>query len=216
MCYNTLKKGGIILFKQIIKYFNKKEKNIPKLEETSKKIEIEVTKLPNITKVEIKEDCTVVEYVETMKEIDEELISDMIPNSTLFDKGTNINKKVIYLFEQENKKYSCYSNENIIFINERIYEENNHIDERTIKVYLNEDNYIISRMKHDESRSTYYVKSHEKKNPDYEFFQLGKENARAIIEDVLNGLEELPIVKSILDIDLVKERLKKEPVKIKK
>jgi hypothetical protein len=204
------------LFKQIIKYFNKKEKNIPKLEETSKKIEIEVTKLPNITKVEIKEDCTVVEYVETMKEIDEELISDMIPNSTLFDKGTNINKKVIYLFEQENKKYSCYSNENIIFINERIYEENNHIDEITIKVYLNEDNYIISRMKHDESRSTYYVKSHEKKNPDYEFFQLGKENARAIIEDVLNGLEELPIVKSILDIDLVKERLKKEPVKIKK
>ena len=204
------------MFKQIIKYFNKKEKNIPKLEETSKKIEIEVTKLPNITKVEIKEDCTVVEYVETMKEIDEELISDMIPNSTLFDKGTNINKKVIYLFEQENKKYSCYSNENIIFINERIYEENNHIDERTIKVYLNEDNYIISRMKHDESRSTYYVKSHEKKNPDYEFFQLGKENARAIIEDVLNGLEELPIVKSILDIDLVKERLKKEPVKIKK
>ena len=204
------------MFKQIIKYFNKKEKNIPKLEETSKKIEIEVTKLPNITKVEIKEDCTVVEYVETMKEIDEELISDMIPNSTLFDKGTNINKKVIYLFEQENKKYSCYSNENIIFINERIYEENNHIDEITIKVYLNEDNYIISRMKHDESRSTYYVKSHEKKNPDYEFFQLGKENARAIIEDVLNGLEELPIVKSILDIDLVKERLKKEPVKIKK
>ena len=81
-----------------------------------------------------------------MKEIDEELISDMIPNSTLFDKGTNINKKVIYLFEQENKKYSCYSNENIIFINERIYEENNHIDERTIKVYLNEDNYIISRI----------------------------------------------------------------------
>ena len=125
-------------------------------------------------------------------------------------------KKVINLFEQENKKYSCYSNENIIFINERIYEENNHIDERTIKVYLNEDNYIISRMKHDESRSTYYVKSHEKKNPDYEFFQLGKENARAIIEDVLNSLEELPIVKSLLDIDLVKERLKKEPVKIKK
>ena len=83
------------MFKQIIKYFKKKEKNIPKLEETSKKIEIEVTKLPNITKVEIKEDCTVVEYVETMKEIDEELISDMIPNSTLFDKGTNINKKVI-------------------------------------------------------------------------------------------------------------------------
>ena len=86
------------MFKKLIKYFNKKEikedctKTPPKIE--PKEIEIEITVLGNITKVDIKDDCNVTEYVETMKKRGQEWIEDKIPNTTLFDKSTNIKRKI--------------------------------------------------------------------------------------------------------------------------
>jgi len=198
------------LFKKLIKYFNKKEikeestKTPPKIE--PKEVEIEITVLGNMTKVDIKDDCNVTEYVETMKKRGQEWIEDKIPNATLFDKSTNIKRKIIYLFERENKKYSCYENDRIIHINERILQDNNHIDERIITIYKQEDNYIVSRMKHDEQRSTYFVKSHEKKNPEYEFFQLGKDNALDVVKEVLNNLENIKTITTIIDLDLIYKR----------
>ena len=73
-------------------------------------------------------------------------------------------------------------------------------------VYKLEDNYMVSRMKHDEQRSTYFVKSHEKKNPDYELFQLGKDNALDVVKEVLSNLEKISTVSSIIDMDLIYER----------
>ena len=198
------------MFKNLFKYFKKKQIQEPQQnktqEEIPKEVEIEITVIGNMTKVDIKDDCNVVEYVETMKKRGQEWIEDKIPNATLFDKSTNIKRKTIYLFEKENKRYSCYTNDNIIHINERILQENNHIDERIITVHKNEDNYVICRMKHDESRSTYFVKSHEKKNPDYEFFQLGKDNAIEIAKEVLSNLEKITGIETIINLDLVYER----------
>jgi hypothetical protein len=198
------------LFKKLVKYFNKKEikeENTNQPPKTPpKEVEIEITILGNITKVDIKDDCNVIEYVESIKKRGQEWVEDKIPNATLFDKSTNIKRKTIYLFEKENKRYSCYENDRIIHINERIASDNNHIDERIITLYKLEDNYIVSRMKHDEQRSTYFVKSHEKKNPEYEFFQLGKDNALDVVKEVLSNLENISNVSSIIDIDLIYER----------
>ncbi len=198
------------MFKNLFKYFKKKQIQEPQQnktqEEIPKEVEIEITVIGNMTKVDIKDDCNVVEYVETMKKRGQEWIEDKIPNATLFDKSTNIKRKTIYLFEKENKRYSCYTNDNIIHINERVMKENNHIDERIITIYKKEDNYVVCGMKHDESRSTYFVKSHEKKNPDYEFFQLGKDNAIEIAKEVLSNLEKITGIDTIINLDLIYER----------
>lgn len=195
------------MFKNLFKCFKKKENwQIKTQEEKPKEVEIEITVLGNITKVDIKDDCNVTEYVETMKKRVQEWIEDKIPNATLFDKSTNIKRKIIYLFEKENKKYSCYENDRIIHINERILQDNNHIDDRRLIIYKDDDNYIVSRLKHDEQRSTYFVKCHEKKNPEYEFFQLGKDNALDVAKEVLSNLENISNVSSIIDIDLIYER----------
>ena len=61
-------------------------------------------------------------------------------------------------------------------------------------------------MKHDEQRSTYFVKSHEKKNPEYEFFQLGKDNALDVVKEVLNNLENIKTITTIIDLDLIYKR----------
>lgn len=206
------------LFAKLKKYGFIKQEN--KVEEELQEVDIEVIVLGNITKVDIKEDCTVKEYVPTMKKRGHEWVEDKIPNATLFDKSINIKRKVIYLFERENIRYSCYSTDDVIHINERITTEINHIDERIIKVYKNDNNYVITRMKHDETRSTYYVKTHEKKNPDFEYFQLGKENAIELGKEVLSNLEKISGVENIIDLDLVYERLgierkKDEPSVIK-
>ena len=55
-------------------------------------------------------------------------------------------------------------------------------------------------MKHDEQRSTYFVKSHEKKNPEYEFFQLGKDNALDVVKEVLNNLENIKTITKKVNI----------------
>lgn len=198
------------MFKNLFKYFKKKQIQEPQQsktqEEIPKEVEIEITVIGNMTKVDIKDDCNVIEYVESVKKRGQEWVEDKIPNATLFDKSTNIKRKTIYLFEKENKRYSCYENDRIIHINERIASDNNNIDERIITIYKLEDNYIVSRMKHDEQRSTYFVKSHEKKNSEYEFFQLGKDNALDVVKEVLSNLENISNVSSIIDIDLIYER----------
>lgn len=212
------------LFAKLRKYGFIKDENGTVEEKTKEtqpqEVDIEVTVLGNITKVDIKEDCTVKEYVPTMKKRGHEWVEDKIPNATLFDKSFNIKRKVIYLFERENIRYSCYSTDDVIHINERITTKNNHLDERIIKIYKNEDNYVINRMKHDENRSTYYVKTHEKKDPDFEYFQLGKENAIELVKEVLTNLEKISGVETLIDLDLVYERLgierkKDEPPVIK-
>ena len=92
----------------------------------------------------------------------------------MLDKCLKINKKIIYLFNKDNISYSIFINDQIIHINERIKTNNNHIDERIINIFKNEDNYRISRMKHAESRSTYYVKYFEKKTMISSDFNWGK------------------------------------------
>lgn len=198
------------LFAKLRKYGFIKEGKDPEeklIKEEPQEVDIEVTVLGNITKVDIKEDCTVMEYVPTIKKRSHEWIEDKIPNATLFDSGLKIKRKVVYLFERENIRYSCYTTDDVIHINERITDEHNHIDERIINIYKNHDNYIINRMKHDETRSTYFVKSHEKKTPDYAYFQLGRENAIQLSKEVLANLENISGVDTIIDLDLVYEKL---------
>lgn len=197
------------MFEKLFRILKKQSPVQKEINQESKpqEVDIEVTVLGNIVKVDIKEDCTVMEYVPTMRKKGHEWIEDKIPNATLFDKNVNIKKKVIYLFEKENIRYSCYTTEDVIHINERTTNENNHIDERIITVYKKEDNYVISEMKHDENRSTYFVKSHEKKNPEYEFFQLGKDNANQLGKEVLSNLEKINGVGTLIDLDFIYQRL---------
>lgn len=192
------------MFDKIKKFFKKTQVEEPEedsKEEVAKDIPIDIKDYGLFIKVDIKEDCNLMEYVPIMRKKGQEWVEDKIPNATLLDKGININKKTIYLFDKDNISYSIFISDQIIHINERIKTENNHIDERIINIFKNDDNYRISRMKHDESRSTYYVKGFEKKDPDFKWFQLGRENAINLSKEILSNLEKIPFLHRIINLN---------------
>jgi len=198
-----------MLEKLFNRFKKKKKENQPskvaevKTEEPIREVDVEISYVGNITKVDIKEDCHIRNYVPTMIKYGKEWVEDKIPNSTLLDKGLNINKKTIYLFEKDNRRYSCYSNEEIIYINEMVLLDNNHVDERSIEIGLKDNSYLIHNLKHDEVRSTYFVKFYNSNEPEQAFFQLEKDIALDIANDMLNSISKISGVSTILDLDKI-------------
>lgn len=195
------------MFEKLLSRFKKKKDEQPKSnlvieKEEPKEVDIDISYLGNITKVDIKEDCHISNYVPTMKKYGQEWVEDKIPNSVLLE-GLNIKKKTIYLFEKDNRRYACYSNSDVIVINEMITLENNHIDDRRIEIRKKDDSYTIHNLKHDETRSTYFVKFYNSNDPEQAFFQLGKDNALNIAQDMLDSLSKISGVSTIIDLEKV-------------
>ena len=139
------------MFEKIFSYFKKKKEeptktNLVVEQEEAKEVDIEITYVGNITKVDIKEDCHITDYVPTMRKYGQEWVEDKIPNSVLLE-GLNIKKKTIYLFEKGNRRYACYSNSDVIVVNEMITLDNNHIDDRKIEIRKKDDSYTIHNLK---------------------------------------------------------------------
>ena len=87
------------MFEKIFGYFKKKKEEPTKTDlvveqEEPKEVDVEISYVGNITKVDIKEDCHITDYVPTMRKYGQEWIEDKIPNSVLLE-GLNIMKKTI-------------------------------------------------------------------------------------------------------------------------
>lgn len=199
------------MFEKIFGYFKKKKEEPTKTDlvveqEEPKEVDVEISYVGNITKVDIKEDCHITDYVPTMRKYGQEWIEDKIPNSVLLE-GLNIKKKTIYLFEKDNRRYACYSNSDVIVVNEMITLDNNHIDDRRIEIRKKDDSYTIHNLKHDEVRSTYFVKFYNSNNPEQAFFQLDKDVALDIAKDMLDSLNKISGVSTIIDLDKISQVL---------
>lgn len=199
------------MFEKIFGYFKKKKEEPTKTDlvveqEEPKEVDVEISYVGNITKVDIKEDCHITDYVPTMRKYGQEWIEDKIPNSILLE-GLNIKKKTIYLFEKDNRRYACYSNSDVIVVNEMITLDNNHINDRRIEIRKKDDSYTIHNLKHDEVRSTYFVKFYNSNNPEQAFFQLDKDVALDIAKDMLDSLNKISGVSTIIDLDKISQVL---------
>lgn len=210
-----------MFIKTILSIFEKKKEEIipPKPEEKIiRDIDIELTYIGNFLMLDIKEDCDIFEYTKALEKKNIKLEDTRITNNALFDGGLeHIKRKKIYFFKNNNIEYNIYSNDEKIFINERITNpENNHIDERILEVKRKTGDYKITNLKHDEIRSTYCVKFFSSDKPDYKFFQLGRENAFNIAQDVLNNLSKISAIKTIINLDIFYETIGITKKEIKK
>ena len=85
--------------------------------------------------------------------------------------------------------------------------DNNHIDDRRIEIRKKDDSYTIHNLKHDEVRSTYFVKFYNSNNPEQAFFQLDKNIALDIAKDMLDSLNKISGVSTIIDLDKISQVL---------
>lgn len=168
--------------------------------------EIEIKEQDNFIIFDIKDDCSLEEYMKSTEKYDAQNIESRIANNTLFDENfRNIKKKRIYLFTDENKSYNIYSNDYKIHINERIYYDSvdEHIDERIISIDKLTKHYRISRLKHRASLSTYYVKGFSSDNPDENFFHIDESEALKLAKEVIGHLRKIENIDKIINLDEV-------------
>ena len=122
-----------------------------------------------------------------IKEIDKK-----IANATLFDSGIKLIKsKLIYVFSHNDKDYNLYLNNNNIFINERIINENNeknYITERILEIDLINMEYKVTSRYHDKHLSTHDIKFYNSKGNELSYFI--KDNGEFILEAEDLGIRE--------------------------
>jgi len=213
--------------KPIIEYTEGNQNKITddtiKIEEkpSIKDIDIEITNKDNITIVNIKEDCNLNEYIKAIDKLNAEEINQDICNNALFDTGNLniIHKKIIYLIKTDNKIYNIINDDDFIYIDERIKYKDSltsfkikeevkqsnkfYIDEKIIRINKHNKEYKISRLKHDSSLSTYYVKFFDSEDPNQLYFKLNKIEALETAYSTLNNLSRIKNVGSIIDFDLI-------------
>jgi len=204
------------MFKKIFGFKKKdsKEKSLvedSREQELKKYIDLEITTQGNFIVFDLKEECNIHQYIDTIENQKMDWAINKIPNITLFDGGllSKIKPKTMYFFENkdENIRYSFYSTEEKIHIDERKTKIDGHIDEITINLSKDTNEYSIGQLKHDETGSTYLVKSYRSENPDYEWFRLEKDEATQLARQTLDNLNKVTGASSIIDINLVRTTL---------
>lgn len=181
-----------------------------------KDIDIEVTNINNITKVEIKEDCNINEYMKAIKKLNLEDINKNIFNNALFDTGmlNVIHKKIIYIVKKDNITYNIINDDEFLYIDEHIKHDNTngklYIDERIIRVNKHNKEYKISRLQHDNSLSTFYVKFYESEDPNRLYFKLDKIEALEAANLTLTNLSKIKNIETIVDFNLINEAINKK------
>lgn len=190
---------------------NKQPNNLIINTSNTKDIKIEVIKNSNFTKVNIKEDCNLAEYMKAVERLNIKEIDEKIANITLFDNGIQLIKsKLIYIFSHKDKDYNLYLNNNNIFINERIINENNeknYITERILQIDLINMEYKVTSRYHDKHLSTHDIKFYNSKGNELSCFILNKTQAVEIIKEIFKNLNEVPNINNIIDLEFIYSNL---------
>ncbi len=201
------------------------------IQEEKPKKEILVTQENGFYKVVIDEYLSLREYKEIEDNSDKKNILDLISVSIIFNRNfTATNKGTIYVKEIDNKIYNILITNNEITIREHS-KDNMDDDEkniilnnipsrtednigdyithnRTITLNINKNTYNYSHTKHLYDGDTYYVKVYDKNN-NAEVCGLFLDDTIAYeeINNVLNNLEDIDNIDTILDINLFRENI---------
>lgn len=194
-----------------------------------KDIEIEITNIGNFIKVDIKEDCNINEYMKAIKKLNAEDINQDVFNNALFDAGglDIIHKKTIYIVKNDYIIYNIINDDDFLYIDERIKHENSldenltteekvvksnklYIDERIIRVNKHNKEYKISRLMHDNSLSTFYVKFFESEDPNRLYFKLDKIEALEAANLILTNLSKIKNIETLVDFNFIDEAINKK------
>ena len=203
-------------------FFKKKRKvvyneKIRKNNELPKTTEIIVSNYENLIIVDIKENCSITDYCNYLKSINCEYLFNKIWNSTIWDsKKQQVKSNKIYYVKQNNAEYNIYNNEEKTFIVERrtIEEKSPWIEEIVITIYKEKDNYQIARLKHDETRSTFYTKFYNSDKLEETLFYLA--NANDIGLEMLERLNLIDNIDKIINVEEIKGKIIKEKTLLKK
>lgn len=190
-------------------------------EPSIKDINMEITNIDNVVKVDIKEDCNINEYTKAIKKLKAEDINQNIFNSALFDTGKLdvIHKKIIYIIKDDNKTYNIINDANFLFIDEHTKHYNIgdkfYIDQRIIKINKHNNEYIISRLKHNDELSTYYIKIFDSEKPDEQFFKLDKTEALELAKEILANLSKIKNMETLVDFNFINDTIRENDEKKK-
>ncbi|MBE6158177.1 MAG: hypothetical protein E7160_05255 [Firmicutes bacterium] len=180
---------------------------------------VNITVDENITKIDIKKDCSLMLfYYEITNKLTKE-IADKINMSSIFN-GSRINKKTLYIIDQNNKVYNISleydKNDNIIyeksFISERST-DNNQFIETTLK-FLPNNNFSVTKKDTKNLNNGFKIYMSDKKEQDkfienqYDVgtngkddFILSKRDAFASINSMLNKLESIEGIDKIISTE---------------
>ena len=215
--------------KELEVYQESKENEV--IQEEKPKKTILITEENGFYKVVIDEPLSVTEYEEITKNSDKKKIFDLIGTTVVFKSNfTSTIKGTIYIKEIDNKLFNILFTDNEIAIRE-LSKDNmddkeksiilknmpsrtkdnigNHVyHDRKIVIFKNKNTYDYSHLGLLFDHDTYYVKvySKDKKYGGYAF-ELDKSIVYEEIDTILNNLEGIDNIDTILDINLLRETI---------
>lgn len=189
-----------------------------KLEEANK-VDIIISAKGNIYKIEISDYISIGDYVEKMRSSDEYCILNLLCNSILWNcNKQKVNKGIYYVITIDNRIYNILFTDEKIKIGERIKVELDEqtqkediIQERVITFNLHKNEYHYYSAKHELNGNTYYTKYYNKNK----LYNLGvldlseEEETYEEIKSVIYNLESIEELRTILDIEMLKEHILK-------
>lgn len=189
-----------------------------------KEIDIKISKQDNIFKIEISDYISIVDYVNKTEYSKESGILDLICLSVLWNNNKQkVNKGIYYVISVDDCLYNILFTDDKIYIDERTKKEideqtqkRNITQERVITYNINKNQYNYYSAKHEENRNTYYIRYYNK-NRSYSLgaLDLTEEETYEEIKSVISNLENINGIKTILDVELLKEHVLNDLTKAK-
>lgn len=200
------------MLKELIDRLKAKKQQLPNqtfynetLKEEKNNFEIILSQENNFFKMKISDYISITDYVKRMKEIDYFGLNALVSNAILWNsREQKVNKGIFYVIVRGNRLYNILLNGNIIKIDERTKKDD--ITEERI-VWLDTDNndYSYVLHNHDNTGNTFYTRFFSKKGSILGKLDLSEDEFFEDISLVINNLESVEGINSILDINLLKK-----------
>lgn len=207
------------MFRKLFRKSNKKQNNtlidsnISSNIKEENNVNINITKVNNIIKIEISDYISMIEFDDKIKSSDEYSVLDLLCISVSWNNSRQkVNKGTYYIIIIDNRIYNILINDGKIKIDERTKmaldkesQKENIIEERLITFNINEEKYRYYCAKHEQNRNTYYTKYYDK-NRTYSLgaLDLSEEEALSEIKEFFYNLQEIEGINNILDLELLK------------
>lgn len=187
--------------------------------EEKKEIDIKISKQDNISKIEISDYISIIDFENKKNSSDEYRILDLLYNCVLWNgRKQQVNKGIYYVIIIDNRIYNILFTDDKIKIDERTKKEideqtqkENIIQERLITYSVSKNEYRYYSAKHESNGNTYYTKYYNK-NRTYSFgaLDLTEEETYHEVNSVIYNLECIEGIETILDVELLKEHILKD------
>ena len=177
------------------------------------KIDIIISIQNNISKIEINDCISIIDFLDKKNSSDEYSILDLLCNCVLWNgKKQKVNKGTYYVITVDNRIYNILFTDERIKIDERTKieldeqtQKENITQERVLTFSLNKNEYHYFSAKHESNGNTYYTKYYNK-NGTYSLgnLDLTDEETYDEVNSVIYNLEGIEGIETILDVEFLK------------